>query len=71
MECEDKPTEPSIAAAGELLSKRGSPERQAKRFDSGEWREPFARSQFEELREARFDNPQVVAARALSRSSLR
>jgi ubiquinone/menaquinone biosynthesis C-methylase UbiE len=56
----DKPTEPSIAAAGELLNERGSPERQISRYDSGEWRDPFAGSAFEELREARFDNPQVL-----------
>jgi ubiquinone/menaquinone biosynthesis C-methylase UbiE len=56
----DKPTEPSIGAAGELVNKLGSPERQVRRYDSGEWREPFADSLFEELREARFDNPQVV-----------
>jgi ubiquinone/menaquinone biosynthesis C-methylase UbiE len=56
----DKPTEPSIAAAGELVNKLGSPERQVRRYQSGEWREPFAGSLFEDLREARFDNPQVV-----------
>jgi ubiquinone/menaquinone biosynthesis C-methylase UbiE len=56
----DKPTEPSIGAAGELVNKLGSPERQVRRYQSGEWREPFAVSPFEELREARFDNPQVV-----------
>jgi hypothetical protein len=56
----DKPTEPSIGAAGELVNKLGSPERQVRRYDSGEWREPFAGSPFEELREARFDNPQIV-----------
>jgi SAM-dependent methyltransferase len=32
----DKPTEPSIAAAAELLSERGSSERQINRYDSGE-----------------------------------
>jgi ubiquinone/menaquinone biosynthesis C-methylase UbiE len=56
----DKPTEPSIAAAGGLLNRRGAPERQVKRYASGEWREPFARSPFEELRQARFDHQQVV-----------
>jgi ubiquinone/menaquinone biosynthesis C-methylase UbiE len=56
----DKPTEPSIGAAGELLSKRGSADRQINRYDSGEWRDPFAGSPFEELREARFEHRQVV-----------
>jgi ubiquinone/menaquinone biosynthesis C-methylase UbiE len=56
----DKPTEPSIAAAGELVNKRGSPERQIDRYASGEWREPFESSPFEELHDARFDNPQIV-----------
>jgi SAM-dependent methyltransferase len=55
-----RPTEPSIGAAGELVNTRGSPERRVSRYDSGEWREPFAESPFEDLREARFDNPQVV-----------
>lgn len=55
-----KPTEPSIGAAGELLSMRGSAERQINRYDSGEWREPFAGSPFEELREARFEHRQVA-----------
>lgn len=54
----DKPTEPSIAAAAEVLNQRGSPERQINRYDSGEWKQPFDGSSFEELREAAFDNPQ-------------
>lgn len=54
------PTEPSIAAAAEVVNARGSPERQINRYASGEWREPFAHSGFEELRKATFDNPQVV-----------
>ena len=53
-----KPTEPSIAAAGDLLAKRGSQERQVNRYDSGEWREPFGSSRFEELREAQFEHTQ-------------
>jgi ubiquinone/menaquinone biosynthesis C-methylase UbiE len=56
----DKPTEPSIAAAAALLNERGSPDRQINRYASGAWREPFARSSFEELSEARFDHRQVV-----------
>jgi ubiquinone/menaquinone biosynthesis C-methylase UbiE len=56
----ERPTEPSIAAAGELVNKRGSPERQVDRYASGAWREPFARSRFQALEEAHFDNPQIV-----------
>ena len=55
-----KPTEPSIAAAGALLNDRGSSERQINRYASGEWREPFAGSSFEELSQAQFDHQQVV-----------
>jgi len=56
----DRPTEPSIAAAAEVLNERGSPERQINRYDSGDWQQPFPGSGFEELRESTFDNPQVV-----------
>ena len=55
-----KPTEPSIAAAGALLNERGSSERQVNRYDSGEWREPFAESRFGELRQVQFDHTQIV-----------
>jgi SAM-dependent methyltransferase len=63
------PTEPSIAAAEQLLSERG-PQRHevgydpldlnTDRYASGEWRLPFADSPFEELQEARLPNPQTV-----------
>jgi ubiquinone/menaquinone biosynthesis C-methylase UbiE len=56
----DKPTEPSIAAAGALLNERGSSERQIDRYESGAWRESFASSSFEELSQAQFDHRQVV-----------
>jgi len=56
----DKPTEPSIAAAGALLNERGSSERQINRYASGAWRESFAGSSFEELSQAQFDHRQVV-----------
>lgn len=55
-----KPTEPSIAAASELLQQRGAKDRAINRYDSGEWREPFAQSRFEELREAQFEHTQSV-----------
>jgi ubiquinone/menaquinone biosynthesis C-methylase UbiE len=55
-----KPTEPSIAAAATLLNERGASERQVSRYDSGEWREPFARSRFEELHHAEFNHSQTV-----------
>jgi SAM-dependent methyltransferase len=63
------PTEPSIAAVEQLLRQR-SPDRAELGYDpldlnttlyeSGEWRLPFAQSQFEELQEARLPNPQTV-----------
>jgi ubiquinone/menaquinone biosynthesis C-methylase UbiE len=56
----DKPTEPSIAAAGALLNERGSSERQINRYASGKWQEPFSRSSFEELSQAQFCHQQVV-----------
>ena len=56
----DKPTEPSIAAAGELLNERGSSERQINRYASGAWRESFAGSRFQELSKAQFNHRQVV-----------
>jgi len=43
----DKPTEPSIAAAGAPLNERGSSERQINRYASGAWREPFAGSRYD------------------------
>jgi ubiquinone/menaquinone biosynthesis C-methylase UbiE len=56
----DKPTEPSIVAAGALLNERGSSERQIDRYGSGAWRESFASSSFEELSQVQFDHRQVV-----------
>jgi SAM-dependent methyltransferase len=64
------PTEPSIEAAERFLEKR-APGRRAElgydpvdlnptRYESGAWREPFAESPFEELREARLPNPQTI-----------
>jgi SAM-dependent methyltransferase len=63
------PTEPSIAAAEQLLSERGPTSDEVgydpldlntDRYASGEWRLPFAGSPFEEFREARLPNPQTV-----------
>jgi ubiquinone/menaquinone biosynthesis C-methylase UbiE len=56
----DKPTEPSIAAAGALLNERGSSERQINRYASGAWREPFAGSRYETLSQAQFEHRQIV-----------
>jgi ubiquinone/menaquinone biosynthesis C-methylase UbiE len=56
----EKPTEPSIAAAGALLNERGSVERQVNLYASGAWRQPFSDSRFDEMREARFSYEQVV-----------
>jgi SAM-dependent methyltransferase len=63
------PTEPSIAAAEQLLHQR-SPDKAELGYDpldlnptlyaSGEWRLPFAASPFEELQEARLPNPQTI-----------
>jgi SAM-dependent methyltransferase len=68
------PTEPSIVRLEALLTER-APQREelghdpldlnASRFSSGEWRAPFARSAFEELREARLANTQVLDRDAL------
>lgn len=64
------PTEPSIAAAERLLQERAPGDRaelgydpvdlNSTRYESGAWREPFAASPFEQLREARLANPQTV-----------
>jgi hypothetical protein len=64
------PTEPSIAAAERLLQERAPGDRaelgydpvdpNTTRYESGAWREPFAESPFEELREARLPNPQTI-----------
>ena len=63
------PVEPSIAAGEELLNERGPDEAELdyqpldlnpKRYSSGEWQRPFARSPFEEFREARLPNPQSL-----------
>jgi SAM-dependent methyltransferase len=63
------PTEPSIAAVEHLLSERGPKRHEvgydpldlnSTRYESGEWRIPFAESPFEELPETRLPNPQTV-----------
>jgi ubiquinone/menaquinone biosynthesis C-methylase UbiE len=54
------PSEPSIAAAADIVNTRGRPERQINRYTSGEWREPFASAPFEELREAQFEHEQTL-----------
>jgi ubiquinone/menaquinone biosynthesis C-methylase UbiE len=60
-----KPTEPSIAAAADLLQKRGASERRVNRYDSGEWRQPFIGSRFEELREAHYFHSESVSREQL------
>jgi SAM-dependent methyltransferase len=63
------PTEPSIAAAEELLLEHAPPRHElghdpldlnADRFSSGEWQAAFAGAPFEELREARIRHVQVL-----------
>jgi SAM-dependent methyltransferase len=64
------PTEPSIAAVEQLLQQRAPGDRaelgydpldlNTTRYESGEWRLPFAESPFEELQETRLPNPQMV-----------
>lgn len=54
------PTEPSIAAAGELIRHRARPERQIDRYTSGEWLEAFVGAPFDGLHEQRFPNLQVL-----------
>jgi ubiquinone/menaquinone biosynthesis C-methylase UbiE len=63
------PTEPSIAAVEQYLQQR-APDRaevgydpldlNSTRYESGEWRRPFAESPFEEFEEERFPNPQTI-----------
>jgi SAM-dependent methyltransferase len=62
------PTEPSISAVEELLRERGPTQEEAgydpwdlnpSRYASGEWRRAFAESPFDELQEARLENPQT------------
>jgi SAM-dependent methyltransferase len=63
------PTEPSIAAVEQLLLER-APQRSemgyepldldGPQYTSGTWRDAFATSPFEELREARLANPQAL-----------
>jgi hypothetical protein len=63
------PTEPSIAAAEELLGNRGPRRGEvgydpldlcSPRFESGDWRRAFAESPFGELQEAHLPNPQTI-----------
>jgi len=63
------PTEPSIAAVEQLLTERGPDPREVSydpldldgpQYTSGKWREAFAESSFEPLREARLPNPQTL-----------
>ena len=64
------PTEPSIGAAERFLRERAPGDRaelgydpidlNTTRYESGEWREPFAESPFEELQETRLPNPQTI-----------
>jgi SAM-dependent methyltransferase len=64
------PTEPSIEAAERFLQEHAPGTRaelgydpldlNTTRYESGEWREPFAGSPFDELREARLPNPQTI-----------
>ncbi len=64
------PTAPSIADAEELLHRRAPGSRaelgydpvdlNTTRYESGDWRLPFAESPFDELQETRLPNPQTV-----------
>jgi SAM-dependent methyltransferase len=63
------PTEPSLEAVDRLVAERGPTREElgydpvdldATRYQSGEWRRPFADAPFEELREARLPNPQSL-----------
>jgi SAM-dependent methyltransferase len=63
------PTEPSIAAAEQFLTRRAPPQDElgyvptdlaTTRFVSGAWRRPFATSLFDELHEIQLPNPQMI-----------
>jgi SAM-dependent methyltransferase len=55
------PIEPSVADAADVLERRGHPDRQVRRYRTGEWREAFTGSGFEPLRQADFEHTQVVS----------
>jgi pimeloyl-ACP methyl ester carboxylesterase len=50
------PTEPSIAAAAEIVNERGHSHRQIERYESGEWRDSFRGAPFEPLESATFEH---------------
>lgn len=66
------PTEPSVEAAERLLLERAPSDLpydpvdlNTRRYAEGEWRQAFAKSPFEELRERRLANPQILDREAL------
>jgi SAM-dependent methyltransferase len=59
------PTEPSIAAAAEIVNERGDPRRQITRYESGEWRESFQHAPFEELRSVILEHVQKLDSEAM------
>lgn len=56
------PTEPSIAAAAEIVNERGSSDRQIERYESGAWRSSFDHASFERLSSRSFEHVQTLDA---------
>jgi SAM-dependent methyltransferase len=59
------PTEPSIAAAADVVNERGRTDRQIARYESGEWRSAFDRAAFAELQAASFEHVQTLDAEGM------
>ncbi len=59
------PTEPSIAAAAEIVNERGRSDRQIERYESGAWRSSFDEATFDELSSTSFEHVQTLDAEAM------
>jgi ubiquinone/menaquinone biosynthesis C-methylase UbiE len=59
------PTEPSIAAAIEVVNDRGRSDRQIERYESGAWRSFFDNAPFEEMSSTSFEHVQTLDAEAM------
>ena len=59
------PTEPSIAAAAEIVNERGRGDRQIERYESGAWRSSFDDARFDELSSTSFEHVQTLDAEGM------